>query len=87
MKHRWLSAILGGTLLLSLLAGCGGPGTEFDGTNKSSGNSDTLKIYNWGEYTGENLIDNFEDEYDCHVIMEYFDSNEMMYTKISAGDS
>ena len=87
MKHRWLSAILGGTLLLSLLAGCGGPGTEFDGTNKSSGNSDTLKIYNWGEYTGEDLIDNFEEEYDCHVIMEYFDSNEMMYTKISAGDS
>ena len=87
MKHRWLSAALSGTLLLGLLTGCGGPGTEFDGTNQTSGSSDTLKIYNWGEYTGENLIDNFEDEYDCHVIMEYFDSNEMMYTKISAGDS
>ena len=49
MKHRWLSAALSGTLLLGLLTGCGGPGTEFDGTNQTSGSSDTLKIYNWGE--------------------------------------
>lgn len=84
---RLLSMTLCGALLTSLLTACGGPGTDFDGTNKASGDSDTLKIYTTGEYTGENLIENFEEQYDCHVIMEYFDSNEMMYTKISAGDS
>lgn len=82
---RFFSALLGGALLLSLTA-CGGPGTEFDGTNTSSGDSDTLKVYITGEYTGENLIENFEDQFGCRVVMEYFDSNEMMYTKIKAGD-
>ena len=87
MKKQWLSAVLCGTVMLGTLSGCGGPGTEFDGTNQSSGDSDTLKLYTWGEYTGENLIENFEEEYDCRVIVEYFDSNEMMYTKVTAGDS
>ena len=84
---RLISAILLGAFTVIPLAGCGGPGTEFDGTNTtSSGDGKTLKIYNWGEYTGYNLLSNFEDEYDCTVIMETFDSNEMMYTKLEAGD-
>ena len=84
---RLISAILLGAFTVIPLAGCGGPGTEFDGTNTtSSGDGKTLKIYNWGEYTGDNLLSNFEDEYDCTVIMETFDSNEMMYTKLEAGD-
>lgn len=45
-----------------------------------------IKVYNWGEYTGETLIEDFEAEYDAKVICEYFDSNEMMYTKVQAGD-
>lgn len=49
--------------------------------------SNTLKLYNWGEYMGEDLISNFEKEYGVDVIVEYFDSNEMMYTKLQAGDS
>ena len=86
---RLLSAVLSGCVLLACLTACGGPGTDFDGTNSSSnsGSSDTLKLFTTGEYTGENLIQNFEDEYNCHVIVEYFDSNEMMYTKLSAGDA
>ena len=84
---RLISAILLGAFTVIPLAGCGGPGTEFDGTNTApSGDGKTLKIYNWGEYTGDNLLSNFEDEYDCTVIMETFDSNEMMYTKLEAGD-
>ena len=49
--------------------------------------SDTLKLYNWGEYMGENLISDFEKEFGVKVIVEYFDSNEMMYTKLQGGDS
>ena len=37
LKHRIVSLLCAGTLLTGLLSGCGGPGTEFDGTNKSSG--------------------------------------------------
>lgn len=49
--------------------------------------SDTLKLYLPGEYIGEDLISNFENQFGVKVIVENFDSNEMMYTKIQAGDS
>ena len=49
--------------------------------------SDTLKLYNWGEYTGDFIIDDFEREYGVKVIMEFFNSNEMMYTKLQTGDT
>ncbi|MBQ7103967.1 MAG: extracellular solute-binding protein [Anaerotignum sp.] len=49
--------------------------------------SDTLKLYITGEYMSEDLIPNFEDEFGVDVIVEYFDSNEMMYTKMQAGDA
>ncbi len=69
-----------------LLTGCGGGGkTSADAVEKYG--SDTLKLYNWGEYMGENLISDFEKEFGVKVIVEYFDSNEMMYTKLQAGDA
>ena len=43
--------------------------------------------YNVGEYIGEDVISNFEKEFGVKVIYEVFDSNEMMYTKLQAGDS
>ena len=49
--------------------------------------SDTMKLYITGEYMGEDLIPAFEEEFGVDVIVEYFDSNEMMYTKMQAGDS
>ena len=49
--------------------------------------SDTLKLYITGEYMSEDLIPKFEEEFGVDVIVEYFDSNEMMYTKLQAGDS
>lgn len=49
--------------------------------------SDTLKLYITGEYLGENVIREFEKEFGVDVIVEYFDSNEMMYTKLQAGDA
>ena len=49
--------------------------------------SSTLKLYITGEYLGEDVISNFENMYGVDVIIEYFDSNEMMYTKLQAGDS
>ena len=47
----------------------------------------TLHIYNWGEYTGENIISDFEEETGAKVVMENFDSNEQMYIKVANGES
>ncbi len=71
---------------VALLSGCGSSSSASSDAVEKYG-SDTLKLYNWGEYVGENLISNFEEEFGVKVITEYFDSNEMMYTKLQAGDS
>lgn len=47
----------------------------------------TLHLYNWGEYVGENFISNFEDQTGAKVIMDNFDSNEQMYIKVANGDA
>ncbi len=49
--------------------------------------SSTLKLYIPGEYLGENVISDFEQQFGVDVIIEYFDSNEMMYTKLQAGEA
>lgn len=48
--------------------------------------SNVLKLYLPGEYLGENVISDFEKQYGVRVIVENFDSNEMMYTKLMVGD-
>lgn len=78
---KLIALFLGSALLLT---GCGGGATSEDAIAKYG--SDTLKFYNWGEYIGDDVIENFEKEYGVNVISEYFDSNEAMYTKIQAGD-
>ena len=45
-----------------------------------------LRVYNAGEYVDPELLARFEEEYNCTVIYETFESNEMMYTKLLAGD-
>ena len=47
----------------------------------------TLYVYNWGEYTGENLIAMFEEQTGATVVMENFDSNEQMYIKVANGEA
>ena len=47
----------------------------------------TLHVYNWGEYTGENILREFEEKTGAKVVMENFDSNEQMYIKVANGES
>ena len=47
----------------------------------------TLHVYNWGEYTGENILREFEEKTGAKVVMENFDSNEQMYIKVAKGES
>lgn len=65
--------------------------TSLFGLNKSAGSQpyagQTLHVYNWGEYTGENIISGFEELTGAKVIMDNFDSNEQMYIKVANGDA
>lgn len=49
--------------------------------------SDTLNVFNVGEYIGEDTIVNFEEKYNVSVNYSVFASNEEMYTKLLGGES
>jgi len=74
-RARVLSAIV----LLSVLCSCGGD------------RANTLKVYNWSNYIGEGVIEDFEDWYEqqtgqeIEVIYQTFDINETMLAKIEKG--
>ncbi|MBP3719312.1 MAG: extracellular solute-binding protein [Eubacterium sp.] len=81
---RLIPALLKGTMkkILSVLLAVMLVFTVFTGL-KSNGR--VLRIFNSGEYLDPELISDFEEEYNCKVIYETFDSNESMYTKLMSG--
>lgn len=48
-------------------------------------NKPVLRVFNSGEYVDTELLDRFEQENNCDVVYETFDSNESLYTKIQSG--
>jgi spermidine/putrescine transport system substrate-binding protein len=44
-----------------------------------------LKIYTWADYFKPELLRRFEEERQCRIIIDTFESNESMYAKIKAG--
>ena len=44
-----------------------------------------LNIYTWSDYVKPELIQRFERENGCKVVVDTFDSNESMYAKLKAG--
>lgn len=70
-KGLFLGAFM--VMAVCLFAGCG--------------SKEKLSIFLPGEYMSDDLIPNFEKMYNCKVNVELFDSNEMMYTKVMAGES
>lgn len=87
--NRKAMAIVAGVLVLAVLGGT--VGASVSQQRKSAEaiekyGSNVLKLYLPGEYLGENVISDFEKQFGVRVIVENFDSNEMMYTKLMAGD-
>ncbi len=76
MKKRLLAAGMVLALCVSCLAGCGGEKKEDKGV---------VRVYNWGEYIDEEVIDLFEEETGIEVIYDTFETNEEMYPIIEAG--
>lgn len=44
-----------------------------------------LLVLNWGEYINEEAVSLFEEEYNCEVLIDIADSNELFYAKIKSG--
>ena len=88
MSRKAVAAVAA-VLVLAIVGGTVGAGVA---QNRKSAaaiekyGSNVLKLYLPGEYLGENVISDFEKQYGVRVIVENFDSNEMMYTKLMAGD-
>jgi spermidine/putrescine transport system substrate-binding protein len=57
---------------LALLAGCNSKKAD-------------LHLYTWADYIKPELVQQFEQENKCKVIIDTFDSNEAMYAKLKAG--
>lgn len=72
-------------MIVAICASCAACKKGSDEAKEKYG-STTLKVFIPGEYNSDNFFTDFEKEFGVKVIPEYFDSNEMMYTKFSAGD-
>ena len=86
---RKAMAIVAGVLVLAVLGGTVGASVSQQCKSAEAiekYGSNVLKLYLPGEYLGENVISDFEKQFGVRVIVENFDSNEMMYTKLMAGD-
>ena len=72
-KFIWIIPVV--MIFAGVLAGCGG-------ASKAQ-----LKVYNWGDYIDESVIEEFEEKYNIDVIYDTFATNEEMYVKIKGGGS
>ena len=69
-----VKSLAGAALALGMIAGCGPSKPE-------------LHIYTWSDYVDENVKSKFEEENNCKVVIDTFDSNEAMYAKLQAGST
>jgi spermidine/putrescine transport system substrate-binding protein len=71
-RRAWLVAALAA---LGLVAGCGKPAPK------------VLHVYTWADYIKPEVVQRFEQENRCRIVIDTFDSNEAMYAKLKAGAS
>ena len=83
MKLRILTV----TLATVLLAACGGKGGDTAKAGGAAPQEKVLNVYNYSDYIAEDTIPNFEKATGIKVTYDVFDSDEMVETKLLAGDS
>ncbi len=74
MKH-FVFRVLPALALLALLGGC------------AKQEVPTLHVYTWADYIKPEVVQKFELEHHCRIVIDTFDSNEAMYAKLRAGAS
>jgi spermidine/putrescine transport system substrate-binding protein len=73
MQRRQFLATTSAALAATAISGC------------KSANQPVLRIYTWADYLDPSLEATFEKEHSCKIQIDTFDSNEAMYSKLSAG--
>jgi spermidine/putrescine transport system substrate-binding protein len=67
------------------LTSCGWRLAEVRANSTTSGNSDRLDIYTWTQYYDQKLLQTFSAQTGMKVIVDAYDSNEVMLAKLLAG--
>lgn len=97
----WVRLIFFGVLLISITACTAGGQTSTTTEELVTANgfacpepnphvqfeSDTINIFTWTEYVPGDMIDCFGMVYDITVNVDYFSSNEELYSKVSLGEN
>lgn len=47
--------------------------------------AETLHLYTWADYISPEVVQKFEQQHHCKVVIDTFDSNESMFAKVKAG--
>lgn len=70
--RKWLFFIIAFVYLAILVTTCSTPENE-------------LHLYIWADYIKPELIEKFEQEHNCRIVYDTFDSNESMYARLKLG--
>ncbi|NLL43363.1 MAG: spermidine/putrescine ABC transporter substrate-binding protein [Firmicutes bacterium] len=73
-KGRWMLCVLALVVFSVLLTGC-------------KQDKPTLYVYNWGDYIDEDILEEFEKEFNMRVVYDTFSTNEDLYVKLKSGGS
>jgi putrescine transport system substrate-binding protein len=77
-----------GSVVSMVLAGCGGGGEQASQAPAAAGAEEkVLNVYNWSDYIAEDTIANFTAKTGIKVNYDVFDSNEVLETKLLAGNT
>jgi len=74
---KFIATLLVAVMSATLLTGC---------SSSDAGNG-KVYVYNWGEYIDPEVIEMFEEETGIQVVYDEYETNEIMYPKVSAGTS
>lgn len=80
MKKQIACSLAAVMLATTLLSGCGS-----GSSGAKAGENGEVKVYNWGEYIDEEVIQMFEKETGIKVVYDTFETNEEMYPIIETG--
>lgn len=62
-------------------------GTALSLSVSAVASADTVHVYNWSDYIGEQTLDDFREQHGIRVVYDVFDSNETLEGKLLAGRS
>ncbi len=82
-------AALAVTTIALAVAACGKKeeAKQADASGAAAAEEKVLHVYNWSDYIAEDTIKNFEEKTGIKVTYDVFDSNDMLETRLLAGNS